>query len=396
MKTITYSLLNEGKNSESYYKDVTLFTDAVLEEADKSIEQIAEGFQFFLIRNKSKELRSRSEYIFELLTLGVFLRIYETNANSLSLIPQKILSNLVYLRKNYTWLKPFIDPLRGILSTYFLSGKSKSESTRLKVGVEKVKSLVLWLDAAGEFKQDVIRLKPWINYFSSLPVDNAINQIFESIKFAKWFENKSLAVLGKYTEKVEFFLEYKHHNYKWNEDYVFCGRKRVEYHLNMVGAEIMNRAWFDEYSKTKKKAVLLPACMRAKSKLRCKAFFNGIDYSCSHCTPSCRVNQFTKYGEAHGFGVFMIPHSTDFTKWLKRRAGDKDTGIIGVTCVLNLMTGGWEAKSLGIQINCILLDYCGCKNHWDKKGFPTDINILELKRKLKLKSSDEIVINNSR
>jgi len=254
MKTITYSLLNEEKNSESYYKDIFLFTDVVLEEAETCIEKIAEEFQFFLIRNKSKELRSRSEYVFELLTLGTLLRVYENNANSLGVIPQKILSNLVYLRKNFTWLKPFIDPLRGILSTYFLSGKSISSNSRLKVGVEKVKSLVLWLDAAGEFKQDVIRLKPWIDYFASLPVDKAINQIFDSIKFAKWFENKSLAVLGKYTEKVEFFLEYNHTDYKWNEDYIFCGRKRVEYHLNMVGAEIMNRAWGDEFSKTKKKA----------------------------------------------------------------------------------------------------------------------------------------------
>ncbi len=391
MKTISYSLLNEENKSDAYYSEVALFTDIVLEEAEKSIEKIAEEFQFFLIRNKSKELRSRSEYVFELLTLGTLLRIYENNASSLGKIPQKILSGLVYLRKNFSWSKPFVDPVRGILSTLFLTGKSTTVFSRSNVGVGKVENLILWLDAAGEFKQEVIRLKPWIDYFSSLPVEKAINQIYDSIRFAKWFENKSLAVLGKYTQKVEFFLEYTHTDYKWSEDYIFCGRKRVEYHLNLVGAEIMNRAWQDEFLKTKHKAVLVPACMRAKSKLRCKAFFNGIDYSCDHCTAGCKVNQLTKFGEKNGFDVFMIPHSTDFTKWLKRRAGNKDSGIVGVTCALNLMTGGWEAKSLEIPINCVPLDYCGCKNHWDKKGFPTDINITELKRKLKLKSADELV-----
>lgn len=95
--------------------------------------------------------------------------------------------------------------------------------------------------------------------------------------------------------------------------------------------------------------------MRAKSSHQCKWEFNGIDYSCTACTEGCKVNKLTKIGEKEGFNVFMIPHSTDFTKWLIRRSGNKEVGIVGVTCALNLMTGGWEAKSLDIPINCVLL-----------------------------------------
>lgn len=47
----------------------------------------------------------------------------------------------------------------------------------------------------------------------------------------------------------------------WRKDVIFCVSRRAEYHLNMVGAEIMNRAYRERFIKTPKKAVLLPACM---------------------------------------------------------------------------------------------------------------------------------------
>ncbi|MCX6150728.1 MAG: DUF116 domain-containing protein [Ignavibacteriales bacterium] len=385
MKTITYSLRNDESNSDSYYKDVADFTNIVLKESETQLESIAEEFQFYLIKSKGEILRRKSEYVFELLTLGALLRIYERNALSLPVLPQRILTTLAELRRRFAWVKPFADSVRGILSTIFLTRKNSFVFSNSKFGVDKIEKLIEWLAAAGDFKQDVIRLSVWKDYFNQIPEEKVINYIFASIRFAKWFEKQSVKALGKYTLGVENFLEYKHEEYKWREDLIFCGRQRVEYHLNMVGAEIMNRAWRDEFLSTKKKAVLVPSCMSIKTRFHCKSFFNGIDYSCKRCTINCRVNQLTKLGEQDGFNVFMIPHSTDFSKWLKKRAGNKEVGIVGVTCALNLMTGGWEAKGLDIPINCILLDYCGCKNHWDEKGFPTAINLNELKTVLNIK-----------
>jgi hypothetical protein len=380
MQTITYSLRDKDCNSEQYYKIVTDFTDSVLEEATENLESIAEKFQIYLIQSRGEILRSKAEYIFELLTFGTLIRYYERNTVNLPFLTQRILVGLASLRQKYTWLKQFVDPARGVLITLFLIRKSETIFSKSKFGVEKIEKLLEWLAASGDFKQEVKRLNVWKEYFKSLPTEKAFEYIFASIDFAKWFEIESEKALGRYTEKVNKFLEYKHYNYKWREDVIFCGRKRVEYHLNMVGAVIMNRAWRDEFLSTKKKAVLVPACMRAKNNFHCKWIFNGIDYSCRGCTEGCKVNQLTKQGEREGFSVFLIPHSTDFTKWLSKRAGNKEVGIVGVTCALNLMTGGWEAKGLGIPINCVLLDYCGCKNHWDEKGFPTAINNNELMR----------------
>jgi hypothetical protein len=64
----------------------------------------------------------------------------------------------------------------------------------------------------------------------------------------------------------------------------------------------------------------------------------------------------------------------------------KDTGIVGVACVLNLLSGGLKARRLGIPAQCILLDSCGCGNHWDIEGIPTVLNVDQLKIKLNVKA----------
>ncbi len=57
-----------------------------------------------------------------------------------------------------------------------------------------------------------------------------------------------------------------------------------------------------------------------------------------------------------------------------------DTGIVGIACVLNLISGGWRLNDIVIPAQCVLLDYCGCKNHWNKEGVPTEINFNRLKK----------------
>ncbi|WP_406542058.1 DUF116 domain-containing protein [Clostridium ljungdahlii] len=53
-------------------------------------------------------------------------------------------------------------------------------------------------------------------------------------------------------------------------------------------------------------------------------------------------------------------------------------GVVGVACVLNLIEGGLKARSLNLVPQCVILDYCGCKNHWDNNGIQTDINCKKL------------------
>lgn len=56
-------------------------------------------------------------------------------------------------------------------------------------------------------------------------------------------------------------------------------------------------------------------------------------------------------------------------------------GIVGVSCPLTNVTGGWETRALGIPAQAVLLDYCGCSWHWRPgEGIMTDINLRQLLR----------------
>jgi hypothetical protein len=79
-----------------------------------------------------------------------------------------------------------------------------------------------------------------------------------------------------------------------------------------------------------------------------------------------------------GITSYLIPHSSDFSKFLVKWKDCPDTSLIGVACVLNLISGGYEMKRLGISSQCVFLDYCGCKKHWDKEGFATSLNVNQL------------------
>jgi len=193
-------------------------------------------------------------------------------------------------------------------------------------------------------------------------------------------------VLRQYTANVDNFLAEKHGDHLWNEDVIFCGRKEVEYHLNMVGAEIMNRAFNQEFESRPRKALLLPGCMRI-SEVICKSEETKLGLRCIGCVKNCNVHQLTDMGEIYGFEVYVISHeSSAFSKSSKEDR--EELGIIGVACVSNLIAGGWKSDSLGIPAQCVLLDSASCKNHWDSNGIPTGINIDHLMKLFKVNSEE--------
>jgi hypothetical protein len=96
---------------------------------------------------------------------------------------------------------------------------------------------------------------------------------------------------------------------------------------------------------------------------------------CQGCTPDCRVNQITQLGEEQGFAVYIIP---DQLRVFQSGGESGSLGVVGVSCALTNWSGGWEADEMNIPAQGILLDYVGCKYHWDKKGFPTDTNLTKL------------------
>ena len=145
--------------------------------------------------------------------------------------------------------------------------------------------------------------------------------------------------------------------------------------MNMFAAEVMNREFRRGFAAAEKKVVLLPACMSHPGRGSCRAAESDGSLACSGCTASCQVNILTKALAPYHVGTSLIPHSSGFSRYLKRWEG-AGTALVGVACVLNLLRGGYEMRGLGIPAQCVFLDYSGCAKHWN--GCATKLSASQL------------------
>lgn len=381
MKYLTYNLEKEITGKD-YYTHIQKFVDEFINDLPKGFKSILGDYKLFVTGNKIEDLRTNYEYIYDLLFIGVAYKTYLPNALRINKLKTIIFTKLIKLRKVNGYTKEVSDRIRGILTTWFLSETQiPDEFYNIDNDFEL---LEMWLEATNEFKEEVKRFRIFINYLKQKDEYEKEEIVDKLIKVTDSFIEKGEKELSVYTKNVNKFIEEKINNYKWKEDYIFCGRKEVEYHLSMVGAELLNRAFKQKYKQTKKRALLLPACMREKSAELCSAKKMGLDFLCTGCSNTCKINSIKKQVKEYDCDTYIIPHSSDFSNWLKKWENTTEIGVIGVACPLNLMQGGLELRALNIPSQCVLLDYCGCKNHWCKEGIATGINNTQLLSTVKI------------
>ncbi len=371
-EVITYSLRAGEDRSDQFYRDLALFTDQFISGSTAVWGESIPAYMAFLEHEKLEKPRTFPEYAYELLSLGVLWRVYAGNLFRLPKLPQRSLAYLARLRDNHPRLKPPVDYVRGQLMAWFMASKSRPAEIPAP-NLENMDRLLAGLSASGNFNQIVDRLKVWQKFLARQERENAERILASAIAFAARFEQTSLAVLGLYTPNVEPFLAEKLPAYRGRQDYIFCGRQRVEYHMSMVGTEILNRSFREEFQQAQTHVVVVPPCMCAPAE-KCQAKSTPFGSRCAACTPGCRVNQLTKLGEKKGFQVFILPDELKVFSTPKGNGSQKRTGIIGISCVLTNAPGGWDMKDLGIPAQGVFLDYCGCSYHWHKDGIPTDTN----------------------
>jgi hypothetical protein len=390
---ITYSLRDGQTRSDQYYRDVVAFTDKVLAEARDRAQPLVEAFQSYLEKTGLETPRTFSEYAFELLTLGVLWRVYAGDALGLAQAPRRTLTALVRLRQRGGCLKPSADFLRGVLGSLFLSPDGRHPPEMPTPTLGHLDRLQDWLAASDVFTQELKRLRAWRDFLAIQPLEEATENLAAAISFAAWFDERGETILGRYTPHVERFLAETHPGYRWREDAIFCGRRRAEYHLNMVGTEILNRAFRESFLDATRKVVILPPCMRARPDGECQARPTPFGDLCASCTPGCRVRQLTALGRERGFEILIMPHELSvFSSGVVEPVKGNAVGIVGVSCVLTNPSGGWETKGLGIPAQGVLLDYCGCSWHWHEEGIPTDINDGQLLKVLGIGKNESLEV----
>lgn len=366
-RIITYSLRLDGRNSDDYYKTIAAFADQWAANATRSAAGIIAGFREFR-RRQGEPDRSDAEYAFELLALGVLLREHGGEAGRLPDWAVHILNLLVNAQERWPKLESLIKILRGWVG--WLARCAGAERT----ASGDVDRLISWLKANDDTAQ-ARRLAQWQAYFADLSPRPAQQAIAHCLALADSFAEASLGALGSYTAGVERFLTESAPHYRRRYDAELVSRSRLEYHLGLLGAEILSRAYRQRFLAAKRKIVIVPPCMRAQPEEKCKAVQTPFGAKCQACTPSCRVHQITKLGEKRGFEVYIIP---DELRVFGSGASGGSLGVVGVACALTNWGGGWDADSMGIPAQGVLLDYVGCKYHWDEKGLPTDTNLKKL------------------
>jgi hypothetical protein len=318
--------------------------------------------------------RSPEEYGLDLLVLGLALGRYLGAAEATPSWVVGLAHELYRLRRDTPWAKRWADFGRAAVNRYFLGPKVGRKADPGSYSHARISLLIEWLQATGEFEQEIKRLNNWRSFLDTLSADEASRWMEISVELIDWFEQESAEALGAYTSGVVQFLAGQYHRRGIREDQIFCGRGRVEYHLAMVATEIMNRGLEEQFQSKRKRVVLVPVCMRGKCAAACRAHVFGADITCVGCDPSCAINRITKRMRSLGADVYLVPHATGFSRWLKRWEGVPDTGVVAAACLLNILSGGYEMRARGIPSQCVPLDFPGCQKHWRRERIPTGLN----------------------
>lgn len=373
---VPYALSPIGQGALEYYKE----TASLAKETDIALSTrfraIVDSYLNYLETHDIEPLRLATEYRLELLSLGVYWLEYSQAAAHLRSTPARVLKFLARIRARGTTFKYCADMLRGPLATFFLYIENISATPPLEPSLDNLNSLLRWLEATGEFTHVVSRLRMWQVHWATLGESSTRDALAACIDAALDFKGRSEAVLDTYTKGVRSYTVSSGPSHRWREDYMLISRPSLDYHLNMVGAEMLNLAYRQGFLLTAQKVVLVPHCMR-QPQTQCLAEPDEAGLRCKCCSEKCQVGMVAKLGKEYGYGVLIITHETEALK--SAATGSKDSlGVIGVACALNLLEGGWKARALNYPAQCVLLNYPGCKAHWHKEGVPTALDLKRL------------------
>jgi len=371
---ITYTLTDIGIDSENYYAAITSFGEYLIPEMEKAFGTLADRYADYFRKAYKKQASSRGVCLFEILMLGVFWKVYGGYAAGTSLQSVRLMKHMVLMRAKGGIKRKAADVVRAglafrLLEKQSLAGRFIFPDTG---GLEK---LIHWMQSTGEFKREAERLSEWLRFFMQEDEAFVFVSLCKARDFACGFASESNEWLGKYTIHVETYTRQLLFNRHFREDKISANKQRVEYHLNMLGAYIYNRALQSDFGKIKQKIVLLPACMKAKPSQVCKAEKAGLGEHCKGCSALCQINRISQLGKKHHFTVEIVKHSSDIS--LTKQAIPDDCGLIGVACVSTVIAGGLELMHNSVPAQCVLLDQCGCR-HWCDKTIPTSLNLNEL------------------
>jgi len=380
-----YDLRIKTRGDLSAHQQIAEFTDRWLVYIRRTHSSIVHQYMDFRLRNGYPEI-GFAESVLELTALSVYLKEHLQEVGHFSQIGAGLLSILVELQDRLPWFERPIKLARGLVSG-LSSRKASSILPDQQPDQNSIPQLNRWLRAQG---QGILaeHFQVWNAYFLQLESPMRLEAITNFILLANHFSAFSEEVLGRYTLGANAFQQEARKDSRFRYDLTLRCRSRVEYHLGLMGTEILNREFRLGFLETEEKLVIVPRCLRARPAGECKAVPARLGTRCTGCTPNCQVNQINQICQPHNIHVADIPD--DQLKFLCRASGQAGSGlgVLGLSCAPTNWIAGWEAQKLGLNAQGLLLDYSACREHWHDQGIPTSTNLNRLTEMLGLVAID--------
>jgi uncharacterized protein len=129
---------------------------------------------------------------------------------------------------------------------------------------------------------------------------------------------------------------------------------------DFIDLQAINAIELDKFSRTEKRALLLPHCARKNMDSRfCKATFDETipAYKCAHCSADCLVNAADAAAKKKGYDVYILPGGSCIQKILKDGRYD---GVVGVACGVEIKALKSYLESIGVSYQTVPLIKNGC------------------------------------
>ncbi len=137
-------------------------------------------------------------------------------------------------------------------------------------------------------------------------------------------------------------------------------REAVKVIEDLVSLFAINERLKPLFSKSRRRALLLPHCARKYMDSRCKAIFDPSipTYLCTGCSSDCLVNMAKSMAEPMGYDVYILPGSSCVSKVLLKGYD----GVVGVACPEEVFKAEAYLKEMRVAGQAVPLLRNGCVN----------------------------------
>ncbi len=173
-------------------------------------------------------------------------------------------------------------------------------------------------------------------------------------------------------------------------------RKSAEAYLrNLLTVGVLNRLNRPAFGSATRRIIVLPACLKDFGDQPCAKIEEGNASTCAECTPDCIVcRTVASFADASTSVVLEPEDLAAFLTEAKDKSGA--LSVIGVACILTLLSGFQTTMTLKLPTQGIFLNYSSCGHHWAEPPYNTNFSLHRLAQVLGKKAPESAEGSSSR